>query len=65
MVPGLGNCDICAGQKNSLLLFSKFLGKILDSFQLQKFQTQNTKAMAKDKKVNIAVTYDMRFVQGK
>jgi hypothetical protein len=57
MVPGLGNCDICAGQKNSLSLFLKFLGKILDSFKLLKFWTQNTKTMAKDKIVDIAVTY--------
>ncbi len=40
-----------------LLEFSKNFGKILDSFKIQKFQTRNIKAMAKDKKVNIAVTY--------
>jgi hypothetical protein len=28
-----------------------------DSFKFQKFQTHNTKAMAKDKKFYIAVTY--------
>jgi hypothetical protein len=38
------------------LQFSKNFGKILDSIKLQKFQAHNTKAMAKDKKVNIAVT---------
>jgi hypothetical protein len=65
MVPGLGNCDICAWQKNLLSLFSKFLGKILDSFELQKFQTQNMKEMVKDKKFDIAVTYDMTFVRRK
>ncbi len=43
---------------NALLLeFSKNFGKILDSFKIQKFQTRNIKAIAKDKKVNIAVTY--------
>ncbi len=42
--------------KLSLLQLLKFFGQILGSFELQKFQTQNTKAMVKDKKVNIAVT---------
>ncbi len=41
----------------SLLQFSKISGKILDSLKLFKFQIQNMKAMAKDKIVNIAVTY--------
>jgi hypothetical protein len=40
----------------SLLQFSKIFSKILDSFTLQKFWTRNLKLMAKDKKVNIAVT---------
>ncbi len=39
-----------------LLQLLKFFGKLLGSFELQKFQTKNMKAMAKDKKVNIAVT---------
>jgi hypothetical protein len=38
------------------LMFSKNFGKILDSFELQKFWTHNAKAKAKDKKVNIAAT---------
>ncbi len=36
--------------------FVKFFGIISDSFDLQKFLTHNMKAMAKDKKFNIAVT---------
>jgi hypothetical protein len=37
---------------NALLIlqFSKFFGKILDSFELHKFWTHNIKAMLKDKK---------------
>jgi hypothetical protein len=34
-----------------------FFGNILDPFELWQFWTHNTKAMAKDKKVNIAVTH--------
>jgi hypothetical protein len=41
----------------SLLQFSIFFGKILDYFELQKFWTNHTKAMAEDEKVNVAVTY--------
>ncbi len=41
----------------SYLQFSKMFANILDSSELHKFQTYNTKAMAKGKKVNIAVTY--------
>jgi len=41
----------------SLLQFSKFFINILDSFKLRQFWTRNTKAIAKDKKVNITVTY--------
>jgi hypothetical protein len=41
----------------SLLQFLKIVGIISDSFELLKFWTHYTKAMAKDKKVNIAVTY--------
>jgi len=35
----------------------KFFCSISMSFEFQKFRSQNTKAMAKDKRVNIAVTY--------
>jgi hypothetical protein len=35
---------------------SKIFSKISDSFKYQKFSTHNVKAMAKEKKVNIAVT---------
>jgi len=38
----------------SLLQFLKFFGNISDSFKLRKFQTYNTKAKTKDKKVNMA-----------
>ncbi len=41
----------------SLSQFAKFVDNISDAFELWKFQTHNTKAMAKDKKVNIAFTY--------
>ncbi len=37
------------------LQFLKFFANISDSFKFQKFQTQNMKAMPKDKKVSIAV----------
>jgi len=40
-----------------LLHYSKFYCKFLNSFEFCKIQTHNLKAMAKDKKVNIAVTY--------
>ncbi len=40
-----------------LLRYSKFYSKISDSSEFWKFWTHNAKAMAKDKKVNIAVTY--------
>jgi hypothetical protein len=43
---------------NLALLLShylKFFGNILDSLEFRKFQTHNSKAMAEDKKVNIAV----------
>jgi hypothetical protein len=39
-----------------LLQFSNIFGNIQDSLELQKFQTHNMQAMAKDKRVNIAVT---------
>jgi hypothetical protein len=46
---------------NKLLAFvnvnSKNFGSILVSFEFRKFQSHNMKAMAKDKKDNIAVTY--------
>ena len=35
---------------------SKFYSRISDSFEFWKYQTLNAKAMAKNKKVNIAVT---------
>ncbi len=41
----------------SLSHYSKFYGRIFDSFEFQKFLTQTEKMMAKDKKVNIAVSY--------
>ncbi len=41
----------------SLLQFLIFFGYILDSFELVKLQTHNTRAMAKYKKVDIPVTY--------
>ncbi len=34
----------------------EFFGNISDSFELRKFWTHKTKAIAKDKKVNIAFT---------
>jgi hypothetical protein len=37
--------------------FQNFIGKILDSFQLQKFQAQNMKVMAKEKKFIIAALF--------
>jgi len=40
-----------------LYLRLQFFGNISDPFEFRKFQTDNVKAMAKDKKVNIAVTY--------
>jgi hypothetical protein len=40
-----------------LLQFLKIFGKILDSFEIWKFQMHNMKVMAKDSKVNITVTY--------
>ncbi len=40
----------------SLFQFSNYFGNISDSFKLPKFWTHNMKAMAKDKRVNIAVT---------
>ncbi len=36
---------------------SKMFANILDSFEFQKFQAHSVKAMANDKKINIAVTY--------
>jgi hypothetical protein len=42
----------------SLLQLSKFSGNITDSLKLRKFQTHNMKVMAKDKQVNIKVTYE-------
>ncbi len=48
-IPIVDICDIYAR-------FSKFLSQIYDSFELSKFQTQNMKAMVKDKKHNITVT---------
>ncbi len=36
---------------------SKFFCSILASFDFRKFWSQNMKALAKDKEVNIAVTY--------
>jgi hypothetical protein len=41
----------------SLSRLSKFYTRISDSVKFQKFWTHNLKAMAKDKKVNIAVTW--------
>ncbi len=38
------------------LHYLNFYGRILASLKFQKFQTRNAKAMALDKKVNIAVT---------
>ncbi len=37
--------------------YLKFYNIILDSFEFCKFQAHNEKTMAKDKKVNIAVTH--------
>ncbi len=39
------------------LHYLNFYGRIWDSLKFQKFQTRNAKAMALDKKVNIAITY--------
>ncbi len=40
-----------------LLHYSKFYGRILDSFEFWKFCSNNPEAKAKDKKANITVTY--------
>jgi hypothetical protein len=40
----------------SLLQLSNIFGKISDSSKLWEFRSQNTKAMAKGKKVNFAFT---------
>ncbi len=40
----------------SLLRYTKLKSVILDSFQFEKFWSHISKVMAKDKKVNIAVT---------
>jgi hypothetical protein len=42
---------------SELLHYSKFYNRILDSFEFQKYRTHNPKAMAKDKIVNVEVTY--------
>ncbi len=56
----LNNITSNFGQFNHLTLFAleflNFWGKISDSMEPQKFLTQNVKAMAKDIKINIAVT---------
>jgi len=44
----------------SLLHYLKFYRRILDSFKFQKLQTRYVKVMAKDKKVNIEVSYSPR-----
>jgi hypothetical protein len=41
----------------SLLHYSKFYSKISGSSEFWKFWTHHAKAMAKNQKVNIAVTY--------
>jgi hypothetical protein len=49
--------------QNFALSSSKFLkifGNNLDSFELQKFWTHNTKAMSKDRIFNIAITYTVK-----
>jgi hypothetical protein len=51
------NCDQFHNFAPWLLKFSKIFSNISDSFELQTFQTHNTKMMLKDKKVKNALTY--------